>query len=145
MRRLAALSIVTLALSAAAASAACIGAAGQSLSGRVFEYSMEPKSDDRARFVRLSSGRATVDVRVIDRSDRVSRCQGDDRGLEFALSSTPGGAQIRCQRDDDEGPAAKLHCRVTIARTGKYYLNIRNPGCRVVEYALRCRNGHVAP
>ena len=129
----------------ASAHADCIGKAGESFDDQSEEHHINSKSSDVKRFVRLTTGRATIDVKVIDQGNRQSSCQGSARGLEFDIAWTKTGAATRCKTDDEEGPALALHCRMTAFRPGRYFVRIRNNTCGDVVYMLRCRNRHIAP
>lgn len=136
----------SLVLMTSAADAACVGANGQSINGRAFSgtIGIGPNRSVTNRFFRLTPGRHTIQAVITAESDINSGCRGDDRGLEYASVLAPGGRTISCRSDDEEGPARKLSCRITASTRGSYYIHIKNPGCREIEYNLICRNGHVA-
>jgi hypothetical protein len=147
MMRVALLAASIVGLSCAAADAACVGRSGQSLNGKVWEYEIGPKRSDFNRFVRMTPGRHTVQVSVIDRSGKIGRCSGNDRGLEFDIGTTPNGEQLRCRPGNEEGPGAILFCQLSITKPGRntYYVRMRNPGCRTITYELVCKNGFIEP
>lgn len=129
-----------------AANAACVGVSGQSINGRAFSgtIGIGPNRIVTNRFFRLTPGRHTIQAMITAESDINSGCRGDNRGLEYTSFVAPGGRTINCRSDDEEGPARKLSCRITVSAKGSYYIHIKNPGCREIEYSLICRNGHVA-
>lgn len=131
------------------ASAACVGANGQSRSGKIEKYSIGPGKTDHERFVRMTKGPATVQVEVKRSSDE--SCYPANEKLSFGLHWTKNGNASACLSPSVRGPASFLSCHYRVdklgpeGRPGIWYVRVKNPGRCTVHYELVCRDGKHTP
>lgn len=139
-------------LLAGPASAACVGANGQSRSDEIEKYSIGPGKTDYDRFVRMTKGPATVQVDVQrSRDSRGKSCYPANEKLSFSLHWKADGPASDCLSPRVRGPASFLSCFYSIERTltgggaGKWFVRVKNPGRCTVDYHLICRDGKHTP
>lgn len=133
------------------ASAACVGANGQSRSGKIEKYSIGPGQTDYDRFVRMTKGPATVQVDVQRSRGSSGICSAANDKLSFSLHWTKRGNASACLSPSVRGPASFLSCYYRVeklgpeGRPGLWYVRVKNAGKCTVDYHLICRDGKHTP
>ncbi len=143
---------VTLLIGGGAASAACVGANGQSRSGKIEKYSIGAGKTDFDRFVRMTKGPATVQVDVQrSRDSKGKGCSAANEKLSFSLHWTKKGNASACLSPSVRGPGSFLSCYFKVdklgpgGRPGLWFVRVKNPGKCTVDYHLICRDGKHTP
>jgi hypothetical protein len=139
---------VVIVMVANVASAACVGANGQSRSGVVESHEIGPGKTDYDRFVRLTKGPVSIQVDVQNSYDSRGDCSAVNDRLTMSLHWTQrGDTSYGCLDPSRRGPHSFLSCYYVAQklgpgnRPGKWFVRIKNPGRCTVEYNLVCRDG----
>ena len=134
-----------------AVQADCVGANGQSRSGKYEYYSINPKTTDYEHYVRTTLGPVTVQVNVQGSYNNRGDCPASKDNLYFSVHWTKRRDAYGCLDPSNRGPGSFLSCYFKAkqlgpgGRPGKWFVRITNPGVCTVDYRLVCWNGKQRP